>query len=275
MGLFFNYDKPGPGVEKDGPKKRGIFLFMELLWRKLGKIFLSNMLYVLVSLPVILLYHFFSFFVMSAILPAELAQSDTAVNQLTLMLTVLITVFWGTGPVSCGYTFLLRNFAREEHVWLASDFFEHIRKNFKQSIIIFLIDLVVLFAGVNSIYFYFSMAAQYPVMQYLAYFMIVCMVIYTFMHFYMYEFLVTFKVSIKDVFKNSLIMAFASAPINLFLVVFIIVATYMFFSVLTPIAIVLVTGLFWVSLMRFCIDFCSARKIKKELIDKADKGSDE
>ena len=275
MGLFFNYDKPGPGVEKDGPKKRGAFLFLELLWRKLGKIFLSNMLYVLVSLPVILLYHFFSFYIMSAILPAELARDGTLLNQLTLILTAIITIFWGTGPVSCGYTFLLRNFAREEHVWLMSDFFEHIRKNFKQSLIIFIIDLVVLFAGTNSIYFYFSVAKQYPAMQYLAYFMVVTRIIYTFMHFYMYEFLVTFNVSIKDVFKNSLIMAFASAPINVFLVVFIVVATYVAFSYLTPIAIILVTFLFWVSLMRFCIDFSSARKIKKELIDKADKGSDE
>jgi len=275
MGLFFNYDKPGPGVEKDGPKKRGVFLFLELLWRKLGKIFLSNMLYVLVSLPVILLYHFLCFYFLSAIMPAEIVGNSTVINQLTLILTALLTIFWGTGPVSCGYTFLLRNFAREEHVWLVSDFFEHIRKNFKQSLIIFIIDIVVLVSGVNSIYFYFNMSGQYPMLRYLAYFMIAAMIIYTFMHFYMYEFLITFNVKVKDVFKNSLIMAFASAPINVFLVIFVVVATYMFFSILTPIAILLVTFLFWVSLMRFCIDFSSARKIKKELIDKVNKESDE
>ena len=58
MGLFFNYDKPGKGIEKDAPKKKGPFLYLELLWRKLGKLILSNILYFVLSLPVILLYHF-------------------------------------------------------------------------------------------------------------------------------------------------------------------------------------------------------------------------
>ena len=32
MGLFsFNYAKPGPGVDRDAPKKKGIFLYFELL----------------------------------------------------------------------------------------------------------------------------------------------------------------------------------------------------------------------------------------------------
>ena len=123
MGLFFNYDKPGPGIEKDGPKKKGLFLYFELFWRKLGKLFLSNMLYVALSAPVILAYHFFCFYVLSAIVPAEFSAETTVFNQLVLFATVLLTVFMGTGPVSCGYTFLLRNFAREEHVWMVSDFF--------------------------------------------------------------------------------------------------------------------------------------------------------
>lgn len=37
MGLFFNYDKPGPGMDKNAPKHWGIFLYFELLWRNFGK----------------------------------------------------------------------------------------------------------------------------------------------------------------------------------------------------------------------------------------------
>ena len=32
---FFNYDKEGPGIDKNAPKKKGIFLFFELLGNKL------------------------------------------------------------------------------------------------------------------------------------------------------------------------------------------------------------------------------------------------
>ena len=268
MGLFFNYDKPGPGIEKDGPKKKGIFLFLELIWRKLGKLFLSNMLYMAVSLPVLLLYHFIAFYVLSAAMPVEIAANSTIFNQLVLLVTVIFTIFWGTGPVSCGYAFLLRNFAREEHVWLASDFFEHTRKNFKQSLIVFIIDIIVLITGINAIYFYWKMSAAMPALRWVSYILAFVMFIYTIMHFYMYEFLVTFKLKVRDVYKNSLIMAFAALPMNIFLMAFVAICSYLFFSFLTPIAILLVAALFWVSFMRFSIDFFAARIIKRELIDR-------
>ena len=60
MGLFFNYDKPGPGVEKDAPRKKGAFLFFELLGRNFRKLVLANMLYFAVSLPVSVLYFIIS-----------------------------------------------------------------------------------------------------------------------------------------------------------------------------------------------------------------------
>lgn len=268
MGLFFNYDKPGPGVEKDGPKKKGIFLYFELLWRKLGKLFLSNMLYAFVGLPVILVYHFISFYILSTFLPSVATENTTVFNQAVLLVTVLMTIFWGVGPISAGYAFLMRNFAREEHVWMTSDFFEHTRKNFKLSMVMFVIDIIVLTAGTNAIYFYLQMSKTYPVLQYVAYIMMGIILVYTIMHFYMYEFLVTFNVKLTDVYKNSLIMTFAALPMNLFFVVFVFVVTYLGFSFLTPIAIILVTLLFWISFMRFPIDFYAARLIKRELIDK-------
>ncbi len=45
MGMFFNYDRPGPGVDKNAPKKKGVSLFFELLGRNISKLLLSNILY--------------------------------------------------------------------------------------------------------------------------------------------------------------------------------------------------------------------------------------
>lgn len=69
MGLFFNYDKPGPGVDKNAPKHWGIFLYFELLWRNFGKMLLSNMLYFVVSMPVLALY-FISTYLLGFLTPA-------------------------------------------------------------------------------------------------------------------------------------------------------------------------------------------------------------
>ena len=265
MGLFFNYDKPGKGVDKNAPKKKGFFLYFELLWRKLGKLFQANMLYFLVSLPVILLYHFFFFVTIGGNLSESVGGTIT--HQLILMATVILTVLWGTGPVSAGYTFILRNFAREEHVWLTSDFFEKSKENFKYCLVFFLVDLVVLVLGLNAIVFYYNMAkGGNALFLYLMFISILCMLIYTSIHFYLYQFAVTFENKLGEIYKNALIMAIATMPMNLILTVFVGVCTYFVFSMLTPIAIVLLTFLCFISFMRFPIDFCSARVIKRRLI---------
>lgn len=52
-GLFSGYNNPGPGVPKNEPEKRPFFRFCELYFRKFWKLMLANLLYVLVSLPVV------------------------------------------------------------------------------------------------------------------------------------------------------------------------------------------------------------------------------
>lgn len=50
---LFDYSKPGPGVDKNGPQKKRIVIFFEIYFRKFWKLILANLLYVLVSLPVV------------------------------------------------------------------------------------------------------------------------------------------------------------------------------------------------------------------------------
>ena len=55
MGLFGigNYEKAGAGVSKDEGERRRFFLFFELLWHKMPKLFLLNLLFVAFSIPLI------------------------------------------------------------------------------------------------------------------------------------------------------------------------------------------------------------------------------
>ena len=50
---LFDYSKPGPGISKDAPKKRGFIEFWEIFFRKFWKLCTANLLYVLVNLPVV------------------------------------------------------------------------------------------------------------------------------------------------------------------------------------------------------------------------------
>ena len=50
MGLFYNYNKEGPGVSKNGPKKRVFFVFFETLFRNLWRLIPVSLMYWLLFL---------------------------------------------------------------------------------------------------------------------------------------------------------------------------------------------------------------------------------
>ncbi len=49
---FFNYDKEGPGIAKNAPKKHGFIVFFETLFRNFWKFIPINLVYCLICLPV-------------------------------------------------------------------------------------------------------------------------------------------------------------------------------------------------------------------------------
>lgn len=54
MGLLDRYiNRPGPGVPKDAPKKKGLALFFEILWREFWTLLKLNMLFIVFCIPVI------------------------------------------------------------------------------------------------------------------------------------------------------------------------------------------------------------------------------
>ena len=50
---FFNYSKPGPGVDKDAPQKKRFFFFFELYGRKFWKLVQLNLLFCLCCIPIV------------------------------------------------------------------------------------------------------------------------------------------------------------------------------------------------------------------------------
>lgn len=267
MGLFFNYDKPGPGVDKDAPRHWGIFLYFELLWRNLGKMFLSNMLYFVTSLPVLVLY-----FVLVSVAAANVLpdMSGTEVlSQTVVIITLLIVIFWGTGPLSCGYSYVLRNIAREEHTWVFSDFFERTKESFWHGLFYLLVDVVMLVCTGVAVWVYWGLAqSSGGIFSALLIVSVLVFALYTTMHFYIYQLEVTFKGSIAQVYKNAFIMAFATMPMCILIGLVIYSATTYLMGFLAPLGVLTAAFLCWISFMRFGIDFYSARIIKRMILPK-------
>ena len=50
---LFNYEKEGPGISKNAPKKKGFIVFFETFFRNFWKFIVINLVYGLISLPLI------------------------------------------------------------------------------------------------------------------------------------------------------------------------------------------------------------------------------
>lgn len=268
MGIFPNYEKAGRGVDKNAPKKRGIFLYFELVWRYLWKLLKANMLYTAVSIPVLMLYHYLFLCVFGTVYGAD---ADVAmINHSALTLTVLLAIFWGTGPVSCGFTHILRAMAREEYVWVSLDFFKRAKDCFKHGLVFLLVDIAVFLIAMVSLSVYGAYAEDKGIVFLIPMVIIIIgLAIYTAMHFYMYEFEITFDNKIKEIYKNSLLMSIATFPMIILTGGLICLMSYFVLGILPSAGVIGIAFLCWVGLMRFIIDFYSARYIKKNFLKEA------
>ncbi len=228
---FFDYSKPGPGVQKNGPKKKTFIIFFEIFFRKFWKLITANLLFVLISLPV---------------------------------LTV--------GLANAGLAFITRNFAREKHAFVYGDFIDTIKKNWKQALIIGIINLVVIALLIFDVIFFFN--GEKGILGYIMLALILSIfLIFSFMKYYMYIMLITFKLTIKQIYKNSFIFAMAGLLKN-FMLFIIFGLCYVLAVILslyiTPIAIIIISLMYiflFPAFRMLLIQYTVFPLIKKHMID--------
>ncbi len=224
---LFNYSKPGKGVDKNAPEKKRFFLFFELLWRKLFKIIQLNIIYFIITLP-IMAWLTVTLISMIGIAPESISNDFLFmlyVSVLSLpapityiLIAISVVLF---GPVTAGMTYALRNFARQEHVWIFSDLFEKTKQNFKQGLLAGIIDILVVFSFMMYICagnFDNSLMGQYLVLfKYVA---TVIFILYSIMRFYIYTIMVTFELNYFAILRNSAIFMILGIVRNLCTILF-------------------------------------------------------
>ena len=231
---FLNPNKPGAGVSKDAPEKKAFFRFFELYFRKFWKLIIANLLYVLVSLPVVT-----------------------------------------RGLAEAGITVITRNYAREKHAFLPSDFFDTIKKNWKQSLIFGLLELVVGGILLYGLYFYvmgataeISLGTIIPIA--IALFITL---MFRFAYYYVYLQIVTFKMTFKQIVKNSVLFAMAGVKQNLVIFLSLLLITVLvalglwLFTGVTVLIVILGYVLVYPAFRSFLIQFTVFPLVKKAIID--------
>ena len=270
---FFDYTKEGPGVDKDAPPKAKILLFFEVFFRKFWKLIRLNIMFLIFNIPALAAMFIATHFIFQNALTPDDMLSDLYLRFSLGAFLVCVPVIT-IGPAQAGFTYVLRNFSREEHAFLWWDFKDAAKQNFKESMIISFIDfLMVILFGI-AINFYGSYEGATVLTSIASGFLLLAFVIFLMMHIYIYPMLVTFKLTVKQIYKNALIFSLAKFLPNLgiLLLVFLLIqASFLFYPVIGIILFIFIT----VSFMGYTTNFYAYPKLKKYIIDKIEEEDDE
>lgn len=290
MSLMGRYKKEGKGVEKDAPKRSLFTQGFVLFHRNFFNFIKIGFLYMVSSIPMIaMLWSVFAFILYpnlegvismlaTTIQSVELEQAKMAYFIAFLEIFIVEMLFIiGSGPASSAFAYAVRCIAREEHLWLWSDFKGKFKENFKQSIIVSLIDIVVVMLMCLAGFVYFSLYKDTGSLLYIGLLGVVALfcAFYAFMHGYIYQMLVTFDNKLSALYKNAFIFAFAKLPQNILLIGIPAVLSAILLLLLSPAVAIVLLITIWYPAMRYPIEFYGARAIKKVIDKKAEKGNDD
>ena len=283
---LFDYNKPGPGVDKDAPPKSPFTVFFEILQRKFWNLIKVNIMFQIFNLPALILGMMAMVLFFPNIFPEALTNPDALLNDTMLkfiLLTIIMCVPMVTvGPAQAGFTYIMRNYAREEHAFLWSDFKETALKNMKQSLAVSTINFIATFLLLFSIRAYSKLVdlEQIPVILGTAGFaiMIIVLLIFACMNMYIYPIMITFELSLKQLYKNSLIFALIKFLPNLGILLLSAFFVFLSFGMIFPFSplIGFIPYLFLtVSLIGFLTNFYVYPKLKKYMISQLEEDDED
>ena len=227
-------NRDGKGVYEVENRKPTLKFFFVLLWRKFSQLLQLNLMMLVQFVPILVILGLYLlgtktpvvteaiYVPISGITKISPAPSLTAaldlssiqmqlpvlspwMNVLIIVLVLFLALTWGWQSV--GATYVLRGLFRGDAVFVFSDYFHAIKKNFKQAFFMGLIDfLLTAVLIIDFIFFYYRTGVSFG-MDFM-YFAIFAMgLIYIVMRFYIYHLLITFELSNFKIIKNALIFS--------------------------------------------------------------------
>ncbi len=297
---LFDMDRDGKGVDPGEDTTPNLKFFFVQLWRKFSKIISLNILMIFQIIPLIIcLYLYFiaspttptQYFPEYAALFGIREASASALGSLNFGIfsfqlglpTYNTYVYWVIGILlfflvvtygwqKVGSIYVMRGLVRGDSVFVISDFFYAIKKNFKQGFVLGLIDCLCIFVlGYDLLYFYNSPQTGFNNFMYVMTFALI--ILYAVFRFYTYLMIVTFNIKLGKVFKNALIFTVLGikrnimALLGLVLITAVAVAMIMLF---TPIGLgvtIVLPLIYYLGVCAFMYTYAAYPVIKKYMID--------
>lgn len=251
---LFDITRDGKGIgKKDADLGTGVKRFFVSYKNHFNKILTVNIIMVLGNFPLIFLIASLSGYTKNeSFLPMHdvfqnltsfFAGNDPSAHSMALfgiaglhspilVPSVLTYVFYGIsaltlltfGCVNVGTAYILRNIAKGEPVFVWSDFWYAVKRNWKQALPFGIIDVAINAILIFNVYNMISSGAANFLESLMMWSNIVIFILYFFMRYYIYVQMVTFKLSTWKILKNSLIFALLGFKRNIVALVGIVLA---------------------------------------------------
>ena len=242
--------------ELEQRRKNKFFAFFELLYRKFPKLVALNLVYFICILPLLCaaVYFVLGLFDIS---PEVISNTYAAKTFLKLIAIEWLpaAVKWALvmisalafGPLTCGFTYVLRCHANGQHTWF-SDFFSRAKENWKQGLALGLIDIILFICLILYLSMDLSVVVgelgYYYLILVMKYVAIAAMILYFMMRFYTYTIAVSVELKLRDILRNARLFLVLGAGRNLLALVIIAAVTFAFLSTSFIDFVLLVTLLF-------------------------------
>lgn len=289
----------GKGVEKDDLhvlEKPGIANYFKLMLRRFNQLFTLNIMMILGNFPVFFAFLSIAYTTREVLAPDSqlypmlqgaayfdnspivstllgiFGRQDTMSVMTTasfVLLGLTLLVFLTFGLVNTGVAYIIRNIVRGEPVFIWSDFWYSVKKNFKQGLIFGIIDLLMIFMLVFDLYSYRANAGlttMYTIMYFISYAMTI---LYFFIRMYPYLLIVTFDMKMTKVIKNSIFFSILGIKRNIMALVgtlFFVIVDMFLITVFLPIGIILPFIILF-GLLQYTWVYCAFPNIKRIMID--------
>lgn len=220
FGKFMNnyyYGKSGKGdyTKEDLPTTRWQ-LFWEMLRVRFANLFRLNLLYMIIWLPAMLVMVLGALSILTGLLGED---GNLVANAYELLhayvqstLLWLIPAIAITGIATPGIAYVTRNWSRDEHAFLWSDFKDAVKENWKQGLLVSLVTGFLPMAIYVGWFFYGDMAASNPIMIIPQVLLVMIGLVWSLAVTYMYPLMVSYKLKMKDLLRNALLLAIARLP---------------------------------------------------------------
>lgn len=214
MNNYF-YGKQGQGdftIENLPQNRRQ--LFGEVFKVRWSNLFGVNLLYMIAWIPAIVWTFLNITAIYNVLVSGDASQVESVTGFISTWLMVMIPCIAITGPFNAGVTYVLRNWARDEHSFVLSDFKDALKANWKQALVISTISGILPFVLYVGFTFYGGMMGQNSLFAVPLALMLLIGIIWSLASMLMMPMLITYDLKLKDVIRNSMLLSLAKLPFS-------------------------------------------------------------